>query len=322
MKRTIKWGIIGTGRIASTFAADLRLVEGCELVAVASRTLEGGEAFGNRYKIRKSYGSYEALAADPEVDVVYIATPHVFHKENAIMCMRHKKAVLCEKPIGVNREELLEMIQVAKEEQVFLMEGMWTRFKPATAKLKALLEDQVIGEVRFIQSDFGYRIEDDHDPKERILNKALGGGALLDVGVYPIAMVQMIFGGIPAAMTSKMIMSDTDVDLQSMSFLEYPGKKTAIIHSAINIRTRWEVYIAGTKGNILIPNAWFGNTLTLNTEALKEETYTFNKFGSDYTCEIKAVNESLRNGELENAFMTHQDSLDVMWMVDEIAKSK
>ncbi|MDA3845754.1 MAG: Gfo/Idh/MocA family oxidoreductase [Vallitaleaceae bacterium] len=316
--KKIRWAIIGTGRIANTFASDLQNTSDCIIEAVASRNQGRSDAFAIKYGIKKAYDSYEKIAADPDIDAVYIATPHVFHKVNTIMCLRAKKAILCEKPMAINTKEMKEMIQVAKEEDVFLMEGMWTRFKPTIVELRKLLAGNAIGQIRYMKSDFGYMIDDDHNPDERILNKKLGGGAVLDVGVYSLAMAQMVFKDQPLSIVSKQIKGDTDVDLQSMAFLEYPNHAAVMMHSAINVNTRSEVYIVGTLGNILLPDAWFGNTMIITLDDGKIETYSFENWGKNYTFEIDAVNKAIRDGKKEHEGMTLDDSLAIMEMVDQI----
>jgi len=318
--KKIRWGIIGTGRIANTFASDLLLTKDSILVAVASRNQSSADAFAEKYGIKKAYASYEQIAEDSDIDAVYIATPHVFHKENTIMCLRAKKAVLCEKPMAINLEELHEMIEVATEEDVFLMEAMWTRFKPTMVELRRLLANNTIGQLRYMKSDFGYMIADDHDPKERILNKQLGGGAILDVGVYPLSMAQMIFGQAPLSIESKQLIGETDVDLQSMAFLEYPNHASATIHCAINVNTRFEVFIVGTLGNILVPDAWFGNSMVITLNDGETEVFDFENWGKNYTFEIDAVNKAILDNRKEHNINPLKDSISVMEMVEEITK--
>lgn len=317
--KTIKWGIIGAGNIAGTFAGDINLVEGSEIHAVASRSMDKANDFAKKYDIKKTYDSYEALASDPEIDVIYIATPHCFHKDQAIMCMQHKKAVLCEKPMAVSLDEMTEMIAVADKEEVFLMEAMWTRFKPVAEKLRSLISEEFVGEIRYMSSDFGFCLGDDHDPKSRLLSKDLAGGALLDVGVYPVAMTHMVMGA-SSRVSAQQLIGPTGVDLQSSASYAY-ANSLAMIHCAINAKTNWETLITGTKGSIKIPESWFGTTIEWTNDKGETESETFEKFGSDYTHEVMAVASALREGLLEHPLMTHQDSIDIMTMMEQIMKA-
>ena len=184
MNRKINWGIIGLGKIANTFAADLRLSNNSILRAVASRNIEKAKRFSEKYNAIHFYGSYEELVADPEIDVVYVATPHTFHFENTMMCLKEGKGVLCEKPMGMKYSEVEIMIREAKRRNLFLMEGLWTRFIPATGKMLEILDNKTIGEPMFVHADFGFKADPDFE--SRIYNKSLGAGSLLDIGIYPI----------------------------------------------------------------------------------------------------------------------------------------
>ncbi|MBC7959106.1 MAG: Gfo/Idh/MocA family oxidoreductase, partial [Vallitaleaceae bacterium] len=183
MNKVIRWGILGTGTIANTFAGDLNLVKTGVLGAVASRGLEKAEAFAKKYGAAKFYGSYEELAKDPEIDAIYVASPHSQHKENTLLCLNHKKAVLCEKPFAINATEAAEMIECAKKNGVFLMEAMWTRFLPNIKYVNEIIEKGEIGAIRWLKADFGFALPEDFPASHRLLNKELGGGALLDVGI-------------------------------------------------------------------------------------------------------------------------------------------
>src|SRR5215216_7626821 len=187
-----RWGILGTGNIASQFARGLVALDDAELVAVGSRTAESAEAFGERFSAPRRHASYAALASDPDVDAIYIATPHPLHHDNTIMGLEAGKAVLCEKPFAINAGQAQAMIATARERGVFLMEAMWTRFLPHMVRLRELLAAGAIGEVRMLQADFGFRTS--FNPQSRLFDPALGGGALLDVGVYTISFAQMILG--------------------------------------------------------------------------------------------------------------------------------
>jgi len=186
MRTRSGWGILGAGNIATRFAADLTNLPDAALVAVGSRSAAKAAEFAAKFDCKRSYGSYAELVNDPDVDVVYIATPHPFHKEHTIQCLQHGKAVLCEKPMAINEQQVREMAKCARENDVFLMEAMWTRFLPVIKTVRQWLEGKKIGDIRMLSADFGFRTG--WNPQGRLLNPDLAGGALLDVGVYIIAL--------------------------------------------------------------------------------------------------------------------------------------
>ena len=192
MTKVIRWGILGAGSIAHKFAQGLASAPDAKLVAIGSRSQDKAHAFGEEYAIPNRHGSYEALAGDPNVDIVYVATPHPMHKPDTLLCLQAGKAVLCEKPFSINAADSLDMIAEARKRKQFLMEAMWTRCFPAMRSLKSVIAEGVIGEPRLLQADFGFRAN--FNPDGRLFNPALGGGALLDVGVYTISLSSMIFG--------------------------------------------------------------------------------------------------------------------------------
>ena len=205
----INWGIIGPGSIANRFAGGLAAVPGAKLHAVGSRTQAKADEFADRHGAPKRYASYEALAEDPDVQVVYIATPHPQHKGAALLCLEHGKSVLLEKPFTVNAKEAAEVIDSARSKDLFVMEAMWARFFPGMRKVRELIASGTIGEARMVQADFGFRA--DVDPDSRLFSPALAGGGLLDVGVYPISLASMIFGT-PTEVSGLAQIGETGVD--------------------------------------------------------------------------------------------------------------
>lgn len=212
MKKEIRWGILAPGSIAHKFVRGLELLEDAKVVAVGSRSIGRAETFAQQYGIAKAYGSYEELASDPDIDIVYVATPHSAHKECALLCLKAGKAVLCEKPFTVNTKEAEEVIQYARESKLFLMEAMWIRYLPVIIKVREWLYKGVIGEVKMLKADFGFRIE--WNPEGRLLNPALAGGALLDAGIYPVSFASMVFGKQPVEIKSMSYIGTTGVDEQ------------------------------------------------------------------------------------------------------------
>ena len=207
----IRWGILSTGNIARQFAHGLAALDDAELVAVGSRSAASADQFGNEFNVANRHASYEALANDPAVDAIYVATPHTLHAANTLLCLRAGKAVLCEKPFAINAAETAAMIAEARTRGLFLMEAMWTRFLPHMVRIRALIHAGAIGDVRMLNSTFGFRTE--FDPKGRLFDPALGGGALLDVGIYPVSFASMVFGT-PTFITSHATIGATGVDEQ------------------------------------------------------------------------------------------------------------
>ena len=250
MAGKIKWGILSTGHIAEKFAEDLKFLPDAELVAVGSRNAKTARSFADKYKIPKIYASYEALAHDPDIHVIYIATPHAFHAENSILCMKAGKAVLCEKAFAINAAEAKEMIRVAREEKVFLMEAMVTRHFPVTHQILKWIKEGKIGEVRMVQATRCARGK--FDNFTRHLNPELGGGSLLDVGVYVISFASMIYGKSPVKSVGYGYVGSSGSDEQGAALLEFEKGALAILTFALRTDAVNEAYILGTKGYIRV----------------------------------------------------------------------
>ena len=223
MTDTLRWGILATGSIAHKFATGIAALDDAEIVAVGSRSREGADKFADEFDIPDRHDSYEALAADPDVDAIYIATPHSLHKENMLTCLAAGKAVLCEKPFAINAREAREAIDFARERGIFLMEAMWTRYIPLMVEVRRMVADGMIGDLRMITGDFGYRAG--FNAERRTFNPALGGGALLDVGIYPLSLASMLLGK-PQRIASMAELGETGVDEQSAMILGYLGRAT------------------------------------------------------------------------------------------------
>ncbi|MGC9358300.1 MAG: Gfo/Idh/MocA family protein, partial [Anaerolineae bacterium] len=292
--KTIRWGILSTGSIAHKFAEGLSQLPDAELIAVGSRRQETAEAFGEEHGVPHRHASYEALANNPEVDVIYIGTPHPFHKENSLLALRAGKAVLCEKPLTINAAEAEEIITVARDRGLFLMEAMWTRFIPAVVRVRQLLAEGVIGNIRLFQADFGFRA--DFDPKSRLFAPKLGGGALLDIGIYPISFASMILGT-PTQVTSLAHLGQTGVDEEAAILLSYPNGALAALLAAIRTATPTEATIMGTKGRIKVHSPFLHpHHLTLYSEG-KEEIIDIPYEGNGYNYEAAEVGRCLRTGK-------------------------
>lgn len=311
-----KWGIMGTGWIAEKFAADLKQVNTAELAAVGSRTSENAQKFAAEHAIPRSYGSYQELVLDSDVDVIYVATPHPFHKENVLTSLRAGKAVLCEKPFTVHSSELEELIQYARENKLFLMEAMWTRFLPSIQKVRQWLAEGKIGEVQLLKADFGFRT--DWDPANRLLNPNLGGGALLDAGIYPISFASMVLGTRPDKITSTAYIGSTGVDEQFSVLLSYPNGKTAALNGAVRLNLNNDAYIYGTEGSIYIPNFLMAKTASLFRDNQVVETYTDERSTDGYSFEAEEVSRCIQEGITESSIMPLDESLGIMKIIDEI----
>jgi predicted dehydrogenase len=310
----INWGILGCGHIASKFAVALRAVPGALLLAVASRNETKVREFAKKHKAAKCYSSYEALVADPGIDVVYVATPHAFHKAHAILCLNGGKHVLCEKPFAINRREAEEMVATARTKKLFLMEAMWTRFVPVIRTIRELLAGGIIGDVRMLTADFGFRAE--FNPESRLFNPALGGGSLLDVGIYSVAMAFMVFNKTPSALVSAASLGATGVDEQTAAILRYDKGEMALVSSAISAETANEANIFGTGGSIRIPSFWRAITAAVFTGKKREISIPFRVNGYEY--EAEEVIRCIGEGKLESDTMPLSESLDIMATMDAI----
>ncbi|AWB46808.1 dehydrogenase [Paenibacillus sp. CAA11] len=314
--RKVKWGIIGTGGIAHQFAADMIHTSNGELHAAGSRTIESANRFAAEYKIPKAYGSYEELVNDPEVEAVYVATPHPYHHENVMGALRAGKAVLCEKPFTVNSRELEELVQYAREHKLFLMEAMWTRFLPPMVKVREWLNAGRIGEVRLVKAEFGFRMG--WDPQNRLLNPDLGGGALLDAGIYPVSFASMVLGAKPEKVWSTAHLGETGVDEQFSILLSYPGGKSASLQGAIRLGLPNDAYIHGTEGYIHIPSFLFAKSATLHLDGQEPETFNDDRSFAGYAFEAEEVGRALREGRTESSVITLEESLNIMRLLDEV----
>ncbi|MEE4312123.1 MAG: Gfo/Idh/MocA family oxidoreductase [candidate division KSB1 bacterium] len=311
---SIRWGILGTGAIAHAFSEGLSFTPDAKLTAVGSRRMETAQKFGDKYDIPNRHDSYEALATDPDIDVIYIATPHMFHRDNAILCLTHGKAVLCEKAFTINAAEAAEVISLAREKRLFLMEAMWTRFQPLVVKLRKMLQDGLIGDVRMMTADLGFKF--DFDPKSRIFDPALGGGALLDIGIYPLAMAYMIFGA-PEKIKSMAILGSTGVDEQETIILGYSGGEIATLYASTQVHTPKEVILIGTKGRIRLHAPIYrptGMTIQLTDE--EDQHLDSGLEGNGYNYEAAEVMNCMRSGQLESAIMPLDETLEIMRTMD------
>jgi predicted dehydrogenase len=315
MAMKTRWGILGTGRISRTFAEALAVIPGAELVAVGSRSSASAEEFGAKFKARRAHATYEALARDPEVEAIYIGTPHPLHCENAILCLEAGKAVLIEKPFAMHEREARRMVETARRTKRFLMEAMWTHFLPAVVRAFELVGKGAIGELRMIHADFGFKAP--YDPKGRLFDPALGGGSLLDVGVYPVSFASRLFGE-PARIQSSAVLGQSGVDEQAAMLLEYDGGRQAVLSSAVRTETSHTAVLSGSEGRIKIERPFWRGQRLIVSAGDREETIDLPYEGNGYPHEAREVMRCLAEGLLESPRMTHEFSLGVMRTLDRI----
>lgn len=312
----LKWGIIGTGMISNKFVADLGHTSNGIAYAVGSRNQESADEFAGKYNIPKAYDSYDKLLQDPDVDVIYVGTPHPLHKINVIDALNAGKHVLCEKPFTMNAAELEEMIAVAREKKLFLMEAMWTRFLPPIRRVREWIRDGKIGEVRLVKAEFGFRMG--WDPEHRLLNPELGGGALLDAGIYPVSFASMIFGANPENIYSTASIGETGVDEQFSILLAYEGGRSATLNGAIRVDLPNEAYIHGTEGYIHIPQFLFSREASLHVSDQEVEKFEDDRPSEGYAFEAEEVGRLIQAGELESEVISLEESLDIMRLLDQV----
>ncbi len=311
----MNWGFIGFGRIARKFLESLNAVEGEKAYAFASRS--NAKALQEEFPNIAVYDSYDKLLADPNVDVVYISTTHNFHCRNTIDALRAGKHVLCEKPMGISPEEIQEMTTVARETGKFLMEAMWMRFLPAYREALTRAKSGEIGEVKYITASFGFRSADKLTTDGRLLNPDLAGGALYDVGVYPLTIVSDLFGWQPSDFKAHAVISDTGVDETIQVQLDFGNNRLAQVVGSIGLHTNKEACIYGTEGYIRLPFFWKAQSYEIvkNEEAVSfEKPYT----ATGYAHEIIEVAECIKQGKTESELFTINDSLMSARLVESI----
>ncbi|ROP53572.1 putative dehydrogenase [Streptomyces sp. PanSC9] len=319
VERSVRWGILATGGIAAAFAADLVDLPDAEIVAVASRSRESAEAFADRFGVDRAYGDWASLAADGDVDVVYVATPHVAHRAAAGLCLEAGRNVLCEKPFTLNLREAEELAALAREHDRFLMEAMWMYCHPLVRRLKALVDDGAIGEVRTVQADFG--LAGPFPPAHRLRDLALGGGALLDLGVYPVSFAQLLLGE-PDAVTASAVLSAEGVDLQTGALLSWESGALAMLHCSITGGTGGTASVTGSRGRIDVPSGFFHpDRFVLHRDGREPEEFTADPADGPRTSlrhEASEVMRALRAGEKESPLVPLEGTLAVLRTLDAV----
>jgi predicted dehydrogenase len=311
-----RWGIIAPGRIAHQFAQSLSVVPDGELVAVASRSLSRGAEFARRYNALKTYQDYQDLLHDPAVDGVYIASPHRFHFEQAMMALEARKPVLCEKPLTVNHAEAAALTHKASESSVFLMEGLWSRFLPFYQDIQRRIQHGEIGELRFINSAFCITVS--RDVNERWLNPELAGGALLDMGVYNVAVSQFLMGTDPMDVQASGLIGSSGVDEAVSVILNYGDGIISSFHASLNLNARNAMRVWGTKGSIEIhPNFWSATRADVRVgDQVERIEAPFLANGFEY--QIMEAQRCIQAGKLEPEAMPHAATLANMRVLDQV----
>ena len=347
--KEINWGILGTGYIAQEFARGLRMLPDAKLLAVGSRKLETAQKFANQFQISRAYQSYEELVADKDIDIVYIATPNIAHKDNCILCLEAGKAILCEKPFTLNAKDARDVIELARHKKLFCMEAMWMRFIPLIPKVREMINDGVIGDIKMVTADFGLQIAVDEN--DRRFNPNLGGGALLDIGIYPISLAFYLLGK-PSNIVSQVTLGKTQVDEQSSLIFQYANGQLATLYSSFLTNTPNEVIIMGTQGQLRIhapiyrpdqlsiqtfpalstttsSNSQPSWKLTLKQMALFKKSYHYlSRFihkpkkivipyqGNGYQYEAAEAMNCLRTGKMESQTMSLDETLTILETMD------
>lgn len=319
MAHTIQWGILGCGRIARKFAADLRLVKDAELMAVASRSMETAKAFAHEFPARHVHDSYEALVKNNDVDVIYVATPHSHHYDHTILCLENNKAVLCEKAFAVNAEQAKKMIALAQQKKVFLMEALWTKFLPHYNKMQEMISNGKIGTVKSVIINFGFKPQ--QPVPQRLFDPALAGGTMLDIGIYNVFMALSVLGK-PDEISAVMNPASTGVDEQCAVIFHYKHGAMANLFSTFASNLAIEANINGTDGRIRLSHRFYAPDSTIEYYPAsidsKEIIPVEKEEGWGYQYEARHVGECLRSKKTESPVMRFEDSILLMETLDEI----
>lgn len=317
MQDRIRWGVLAPGSIAHKFAEGLRALPDATLTAVGSRSRERAETFARKFGATRVWGSYEELVRDPEVDAIYVSSPHTRHAEHTLLALGQGKAVLCEKPFAVNARQARTMVEAARRAGVFLMEAMWTRFLPSMVELRKLLAEGVIGEPRMVLADFAFRC--DGNPASRLMSPALGGGGLLDVGIYPISLAYMLFGA-PEAVTGFAAIGATGVDEQASAVMRHPGGRIATCTFGVRTSSPHAGLVLGTEGSIDLGRGWWsGKELVINTSA-GARTVDPARVGNGYNYEAAELGRCLGAGLAESPVLPLDESVRIMETLDELRR--
>jgi len=310
-----KWGVLGPGGIAKAFAEDLKKLDGHSIAAVGSRTLSNAQSFAETYG-GTAYGSYEELVADPQIDAIYVATPHPAHKDNVILALNAGKPVLCEKPFAVNALEAQQMVDAAAKNSVALMEAMWARFLPHYAKVREIIASGVLGKIHTIQADHGQRLADQNIP--RLVEPSLAGGALLDLGIYPVSFAHMILGN-PSKITSTAVLTDKGVDAQTSMIFDYADGAQAVLNTTMIEQTPCRAVVAGLNGWLEIDRTFYNPAsmrVILNDGSVTQYPSSYQGHGLREQAEV--FKQLVTSGQQQSQILNWQDTVDIMKTLDQV----
>jgi len=309
------WGILGPGGIAKAFATDLKLLDGHSVAAVGSRTLKNAQDFVNTFG-GTAYGSYEALVADPSIDAIYVATPHPAHKDNVVLALNAGKPVLCEKPFAVNAKEAQEMVAAAQKNNVAMMEAMWSRFLPHYAQVREIVASGVLGKILTVHADHGQRLAD--QDIARLVEPALAGGALLDLGIYPVSFAHMVLGN-PTKITASGVLTDKGVDAQTSMIFDYADGAQAVLNTTMIEQTPCRAVVAGVDGWLEIDRVFYTPTsmrVTLFDGSVTE--YPTNYTGHGLREQAEAFKKLVQSGHTQSDILNWKDTVDIMQTLDSV----
>lgn len=310
MENKIRLGILGTGRIVARVMTDMQNAKEIQITAIAGRSQEKAEAAAKTYGIPHAYGTLEAMADSDQVDLVYIALPHPAHARYACLMMDHGKHVLCEKPMAMNDTEVRQMVDCARKNNVFLMEAMWTRFLPAWRKMMEVIRAGEIGEIHHVVADFNYYLQT-YDPKDRIFALELAGGALLDLGPYPLMACTALLGWNPEKVQGVCVKTKEGVDMRTSAQLLYPSQATAQFFCGMDARGNNFLQVYGTGGYIMMPDSWHPTSFTVYTKGNPEKTWNFPPENEGHHYEFDHAAECIRSGLRESPVVPLEESIAV-----------
>jgi predicted dehydrogenase len=314
----LRWGILGTGGIAHLFTSDLKL-EGFDVRAVGSRSQESADAFAGSHGIGRAHAGYEALVADDEVDVIYVSTPHTFHAENATLALEAGKHVLVEKPFTINAAEARSVVELAAARNLVVLEAMWTRWLPHMVRIREIIAAGTLGEVRTVLADHDQKLSS--DPAHRMQAPSLGGGALLDLGIYPVSFSWDVFGA-PANVHAVSSPTATGVDRQTAIILDYPAGQQAVLHTALDTRGPNKAVVIGTEGRIEIDPVWYTPTsfTVYNNADEVVETYSSNVIGRGMQFQAMELERLVAEGQPESDLLPLAETVAIMGTLDDIRR--
>jgi predicted dehydrogenase len=318
MTEVVRWGILGTGKISRAFANALKDTPGAKLTAVASRDIANAQSFASEFGAGAAFGSYQELVDAPGIDLVYIGTPHPMHAQNALMALRAGKGVLCEKPFTMNLREAEQVVALARSRKLFLMEAMWTRYLPALAEVRRIIASGEIGAVRQVVADFGFKAN--VGPEHRAFNPALGGGALLDLGIYPLSVAAALLGPV-ASVRAQAEIGPTGVDVQTGFTLRHRDGGMSVCSCSLQARTPCELTVSGERGHVRM-NTMFhrAQSITVTLDDGTSRTIDTPYIGNGYVHEAIEAQRCFAAGLLESPGMTLDETLALMGVMDEVRR--